>query len=70
VIPGPEEFDLSWYDKRRHYANFVVLGAVPGKFDPMTPREVRRIFGAPARTYRFAAFIILTWNKNLLDELG
>ena len=69
VTPGPEEFDFSWYDKRRHFANFVVLGVVPDKFDPMTPREVRRIFGAPARTYRFRAFIIMTWNKNLLQEL-
>jgi hypothetical protein len=70
VAPGPEEFQLSWYDKRLHYANFVVMAVVPGKFDPMTYPEVRRIFGAPARTYHFGQFIIMTWNKNLLNELG
>ncbi len=69
VTPGSEEYDVSWYDKRQHYANFVVMGVVPGQFDPMTYPELRRIFGAPARTYRFGQYVIMTWNKNLLDDV-
>ena len=46
------------------------MAVVPGKFDLMTYPEVRRIFGAPARTYHFGQYIIMTWNKNLLNELG
>jgi hypothetical protein len=69
VTPGPEEYDTSWYDKQRHYANFVVLGVVPGQFDPMTPAELRRIFGPSARTYRFGQYVIMTWNENLLDDV-
>ncbi len=71
VQPGPEEFDASWYDPAAHYANFVVVPVTPGPSDPLTQAQVRRIFGAPTRVYRFTSqFIIMTYDKNLLTTVS
>jgi hypothetical protein len=32
-------------------------------------RTPERIFGAPARTYHFGQYVIMTWNKNLLNDI-
>jgi hypothetical protein len=68
--PGPHEFDINWYDPSQHYANFVVLLAKPAALDPMTQAQARAAFGAPAHEYRYKGYLIMTWNKNLLAELG
>ena len=68
--PGPHEFDINWYDPKQHYANFVALLAKPAALDPMTPAQARAAFGAPAHEYRYKGYLIMTWNKNLLAELG
>jgi hypothetical protein len=68
--PGPHEFDINWYDPGSHYANFVALLAKPGALDPMTQAQARAAFGAPAHEYRYKGYLIMTWNKNLLAELG
>jgi hypothetical protein len=68
--PGPHEYDINWYDPKQHYANFVALLAKPAALDPMTQAQARAAFGAPAHEYRYKGYLIMTWNKNLLAELG
>jgi hypothetical protein len=68
--PGPHEFDINWYDPDQHYANFVALLAKPAALDPMTQAQARAAFGAPAHEFRYKGYLIMTWNKNLLAELG
>jgi hypothetical protein len=68
--PGPHEFDMNWYDPAVHDANFVALLATPAALDPMTVGQARAAFGPPAHEYRYKEYLILTWNKNLLAELG
>jgi hypothetical protein len=68
--PGPHEYDINWYDPKQHYANFVVLLAKPAALDPMTQAQARAAFGAPAHVYRYKEYLIMTWNKNLLAQLG
>jgi hypothetical protein len=70
VTPGPEEWQASWYDPAKHYANFVVAPVTSGASDPFTQAQVTRIFGPPVHVYRFTSqFIILTYDKNLLEEV-
>jgi hypothetical protein len=71
VTGGPEEWEKSWYDPSQHYANFVVAPVSPGSPDPFTEAQVTRIFGPPAHVYHVTSqFIIMTYNKNLLDHVG
>jgi len=70
LIPGPYEYDLTWYDPAHHDASFVVLLATPAALDPMTRQQVVRAFGPPAHQYSYSHYLILTWGKNLLSELG
>jgi hypothetical protein len=60
------ESQASWYDPRRHDANFVVLVGNPPSPAMAT---VRAAFGPPERTYLVGPYTVLTWNKNLLTEL-
>ena len=67
VTPGPEEYQQTWYDPRKHDATFVVAPVQPGPSDPFTQAQVRRIFGPPTHVLRFTSqFIIMTYDKNLL----
>jgi hypothetical protein len=68
--PGPHEFDINWYNPNQHYANFVALLAKPAALDPMTQAQARAAFGAPAHEFRYKGYLIMTWNKNLLAQLG
>ncbi|HEY1623578.1 MAG TPA: hypothetical protein VGG16_07235 [Streptosporangiaceae bacterium] len=70
LIPGPYEYDISWYDAKQQDASFVVVLAHPAALDPMTRQQVVAAFGAPAHQYAYSRYLILTWNKNLLTELG
>jgi hypothetical protein len=70
LAPGPHEYNLNWYDPRAHDANFVVLLNAPGALDPMTRAQAVAAFGQPAHEYHYKMFEILTWNKNLLTQLG
>jgi hypothetical protein len=68
IVPGPEEFDTSWYDPATHDANFVVAPVTPGPSDPLTAAQVTRIFGPPVHVYHFGGqFIIMTYDHNLLN---
>lgn len=71
VGPGPEEWKASWYDPRRHYANFVVAPVRPAPPDPFTQAQVRRIFGQPTHVYHFTSqFVIMTYDYNLLSKVS
>jgi hypothetical protein len=70
VGPGPEEWHASWYDATVHDATFVVAPVSPGPSDPFTQAQVIRLFGPPAHVYRVTAqFIVITYDKNLLNEV-
>jgi hypothetical protein len=62
--------NVSWYDPRSHYANFIVLDSKPGFFNHWEPRAlVQKYFGRPARTYHTGPYTVLVWNRNLLDSI-
>jgi hypothetical protein len=58
--------DLRLADPATRRADFLVVA--PG--GPVTQRQARATFGPPAKVYRYQDFTILTWDKNLLRELG
>jgi hypothetical protein len=63
------EQDAASFDPRQHYANFVVTTAQDGSAFYIQPSWIIRDFGKPARIYHFQAWTIMTWNKNLLDDI-
>jgi len=75
VLPGTLQPDLweaksSWYDPRRHYANFLVTSSTPGFFHHWQPnRAALAALGPAARTYHVGPYTVYVWNKNLLAEL-
>jgi hypothetical protein len=71
VTAGPEEWDTSWYDPTKHYANFVVAPTSASSPNPFTEAQVARIFGPPTHVYHYTSqFIIMTYNQNLLNQVG
>ncbi|HEY1698710.1 MAG TPA: hypothetical protein VGG75_03195 [Trebonia sp.] len=70
AAPGPEEYDLNWYDPSAHDASFLVLAARPGPFAQLTPAQARGIFGPPAHVYRVSGgFVVWTYRTNLLTRV-
>jgi hypothetical protein len=64
------EAKRSWYDSRTQRANFVVFDSLPGFYQHWEPFAlVRKYFGVPARTYRFAPYTVMVWDKNLLASV-
>jgi len=62
--------NVSWYDPRLHYANFIVLDRLPGFMNHWEPRAlIAKYFGRPALTYHTGPYTILVWNRNLLDSI-
>jgi hypothetical protein len=59
----------SFYDPGLNYANFAVTTPA-GAPDPLTYRIAVADFGRPARIYQFGGYTIMTWDKNLLADLG
>ena len=66
---GHTQSQASWYDPKRHYADFVVtLGPV----STCLPRAQvacpwQATFGTPAEVYKIGTLVIMVWHKNLLD---
>lgn len=59
-----------WYDPGQSYANFVVAAPGPsGTANAFPDGAVRQVFGDPARVYRYGAYEIMVWDKNLLLEM-
>jgi hypothetical protein len=63
------EEKASAFDPRLHHANFVVTTRQNGPVGYINPDWAIRSFGPPARIYHYQAWTIITWNKNLLDEV-
>jgi hypothetical protein len=63
------EEKASAFDPRRHYANFVVTTMAEGPGGYIQPSWAIRAFGKPAHIYHYQEWTIITWNKNLLDEV-
>jgi hypothetical protein len=70
VRPGTHEARASDFDPRAHYANFVVTTTKDGSGFYIPPAWIIRAFGPPAHTYHYEYWTIMTWNKNLLTEIG
>ncbi|HXL91597.1 MAG TPA: hypothetical protein VN969_21835 [Streptosporangiaceae bacterium] len=68
--PGPHEYNTTWYDPSKYDANFVVLLSTPAALDWMSAAQAIAAFGPPAHEYHFKLYLIMTWNKNLLTQLG
>jgi hypothetical protein len=68
--PGPHEYNTTWYDPSRYDANFVVLLRTPAALDWMSASQAIAAFGPPAHEYHYKLYLIMTWNKNLLTQLG
>ena len=70
LVPYQWEAKRTWFDWRTQDANFVVFDHRPGYFTYWAPaRQVRDVFGRPARTYRTGPYSILVWHQNLLPAL-
>jgi len=69
VRPGTHETEASQFDASLHDASFVVSTRVNGPAFYLPPGWIIRDFGEPAHTYHYGVWTIMTWNKNLLDEL-
>jgi hypothetical protein len=62
--------NVSWYDPKLHYANFIVLDRLPGFMNHWEPRAlIQKYFGTPARTYRTGPYTIMVWDRNLLESV-
>ena len=70
VRPGGHEARSADFDPRRHYANFVVTTTEDGPAFSIPSAWIIRAFGEPAHTYHYSVWTIMTWNKNLLDEVS
>ncbi len=69
AAPDIYQSKASWYDQRLNYADFVV-STTGGGPDPVSYRIAVADFGRPARVYHFGGYTIMTWDKNLLADLG
>jgi len=70
AAPDAFQSKASWYDRRLHYANFVVSTTGDGTTLTVPYRIAVADFGRPARIYRFRNYTIMIWDKNLLADLG
>jgi hypothetical protein len=65
LAPDKWETDLRLDNPKTHSANFVVAGP-----DGIVPVKLAlQMFGKPASTYRYDAYTIMVWHKNLLGKL-
>jgi hypothetical protein len=69
AAPDAYESKASWYDRRLHYADFVVTTEVSGAYS-VPYQQVVADFGPPVRIYHFRGYAIFIWPKNLLADLG
>jgi hypothetical protein len=67
----------SWYDPRRHDADFVLLFSGQRGFAgqaglaPFSPTAaISATFGQPAASYRLGSYTVLVWHRNLLRDLS
>ena len=70
VRPGAHEAKASDFDPRLHDANFVVTTTQDGPAFYIPPGWIVSAFGQPAHAYHYGVWTIMTYDQNLLDELG
>jgi len=70
AAPDAYQSKASWYDPRRHDANFVVSTMVNGAIPAVSYQVAVADFGRPARIDHFGDDAIMIWDKNLLADLG
>ena len=74
LVQRPWYSENSWYDPAQHDATFLVTPGPASACSPGTPAGWqgvgRDMFGPPSRTYRVDGFIVLVWDKNLLNGLS
>jgi hypothetical protein len=68
--PDAFQSKASWYDRRLHYANFVVSTTAGDTVLAIPYRIAVADFGRPAQIYHFRDYTIMIWDKNLLADLG
>jgi hypothetical protein len=68
LVTTPWENDITWFDPRRHRADFVIA---PGGCSSTCPQKVDlfHVFGKPAQVYQLGIGQVLVWNKNLLPDV-
>jgi len=69
VRPGTHEAKASDFDPGRHDANFVVTTTQDGSASYLPPAWIVNAFGPAAHTYHYGVWTIMTYDKNLLDEV-
>jgi energy-converting hydrogenase Eha subunit A len=70
VWPGTHLAKASDFDPGHHYVNFVVTTTQDGPAFYIPPAWIINTFGQPAHTYHYGVWTIMTWNKNLLNEIS
>ena len=70
VLPGTHEAQASGFNPALHDANFVVTTTQDGPAFYIPPAWIVNAFGQPAHTYHYGVWTIMTYDQNLLDELG
>jgi hypothetical protein len=70
VLPGIHEAKAADFDPRLHDATFFVTTAHDGPAFTIPTARIIRAFGAPAHTYHYRGWTIMTWRKNLLTDFG
>ena len=67
LAPGRWESDAAWFDATRHSATFLVQYGRPPQ---PAAGAVLAAFGPPRRVYRFAGYVVMSWDENLLAGLS
>jgi hypothetical protein len=71
VQPFWYQMKASWYDRRQHFANFIVTAIPGGNFDPVSVKVADKTFGKPAAVYHPGpGYTVMVWHRNLLDRVG
>jgi hypothetical protein len=69
-VPRIYQSDISWYDPKLHYANFIVNTGADKPQAIIPSGDWINAFGPPVKTYHDGPYTIMVWNKNLLADLG
>lgn len=65
------ESRYSWYDPMDNAPDFVVTVTTPLAEQIFAkPAVLVRAFGKPAKTYQFERYVIMVWDKNLLNQIA
>jgi hypothetical protein len=70
VRPGTHETKAADFAPRSHDADFVVTTTQDGPAFAIPPAWIIRVFGPPAHTYHYSVWTIMTWDKNLLNQVS